>query len=236
MVTRRGREEKRMIHQPHSRRALVGAGLLAPVLLLPGCATRPPSLDEAVRRLLSLSSQRALANLMAPGGFYDDQVARISLPAGFDDRGGRVLTALLNATVVRQRLTRQINLAAEEGAERAAPVIADAIRAMPVRDAASIIRGGGSPATDLLRAAMGNALVGAMLPGIDEGLRLFDDEIVTIALQAWTGIDFAGLREDVTRKAADAIYAAIAREEAAIRANPRATNDALLIAALALAG
>ena len=224
-----------MIHHPHSRRALIGAGLLAPVLLLPGCANQPLSLDEAVRRLLSLSSQRALANLMAPGGFYDSQVARISLPDRFDDRGGRVLSAVLNSSTVRERLTRQINRAAEEGAQRAAPVIANTIRAMPVRDAVGIIRGGDSPATDLLRGAMGNALVGAMLPGIDEGLRLFDDEIVTIALQAWTGIDFAALRDDVTRKAADAIYAAIAREEEAIRANPRSTNDALLIAALTLA-
>jgi len=225
-----------MLDHSHSRRALIGAGLLAPVLLLPGCANRPLSLDEAVRRLLMLSSQRAMAQLMAPGGFYDSQVARISLPERFDDRSGRVLTALLGSALLRDRLTRQINRAAEEGADRAAPVIADAIRAMPVRDAVGILRGGGSGATDLLRGAMGNALVGAMLPGIDEGLRLFDNEIVTIALQAWTGIDFTGLRDDVTRKAADAIYDAIAREEAAIRANPRATNDALLIAALTLAG
>lgn len=222
------------IEYPQSRRGLLAAAVLLPVLLLPGCAQSGLSLTEAVRRLLSLSSQRAMAQLMAPGGFYDSQIARITPPDRFGDPGGRVLTAVLTSAIVRDRLTRQINRAAEEGAERAAPVIADAIRAMPVRDAVGILRGGGSAATDLLRASMGNALVGAVLPGIDEGLRLFDNEIVTIALQAWTGIDFSGLRDDVTRKTADAIYSAIAREEATIRANPRETNDALLIAALTL--
>jgi hypothetical protein len=226
-----------IIDRPHSRRALLGTGLLLPVLLLPGCAQSPAlSLTEAVRRLLTLSSQRAMADLMAPGGFYDSQIARITPPERFDDPAGRVLTALLSSGIVRDRLTRQINRAAEEGAERAAPLIADTIRTMPVRDALGIMRGGGSAATDLLRLSMGDALVGAVLPGVDEGLRLFDNEIVTIALQAWTGIDFRGLRDDVTRKTADAIYRAIARQEETIRANPRATNDALLIAALSLAG
>lgn len=220
--------------QLRNRRAILAAGLALPILLLPGCAQSGISLTDAVRRLLSLSSQRAMAQLMAPGGFYDSQLARITPPDGFNDGGGRMLTAILTSTIVRDRLTRQINRAAEEGAERAAPVLADAIRAMPVNDAVGIIRGGGSSATNLLRAAMGNALVGAVLPGVDEGLRLFDNEIVTIALRAWTGIDFTGLRDDVTRKTADAIYNAIAREEEAIRANPRETNDALLIGALML--
>ena len=218
------------------RRAIVSAGIALPLLLLPGCTQSGLSLTEAVRRLLSLSSQRAMAQLMAPGGFYDSQIARIAPPARFDAPGGRVLTAILTSAIVRDRLTRQINRAAERGAERAAPILADAIRNMPVSDAVGILRGGGSAATNLLRASMGNALVGAVLPGIDEGLRLFDNEIVTIALQAWTGIDFSGLRDDVTRKTADAIYGAIAREEVAIRANPRETNDALLIGALTLAG
>lgn len=73
-----------------------------------------------------------------------------------------------------------------------------------------------------------------MVPGIGEGLRLFDSQIVTQALRQVTGIDFAGLRDDVTQKASDGIYRAIATEEAAIRANPSATGDPLLIALFTL--
>jgi Protein of unknown function (DUF4197) len=81
---------------------------------------------------------------------------------------------------------------------------------------------------------MGDSLIQTMLPGIDNGLKLFDNQIVTEALKAATGIDFAGLRDDVTRKASDGIYRAIAREEIAIRADPASTNDPLLMGVFGL--
>lgn len=238
----RGRPMPTLTDHPLDRRTILSAAcrlplLASPLLLLPGC-TQSPGLDlvEVIRRLLTISSQRAFAALMAPGGFYDSQVARIALPDRFGSGGSSFLGAVLDSAIVRDRLTRQVNRAAERGAERAAPIVAETIRTMAVADALGILRGGGSAATDLLHRQMGTALISAMLPGIDEGLRLFDSEIVTTTLRAATGIDFAGLRDDVTRKASNAIYAQIGEEEAAIRANPRATNDPVLIAALTLAG
>ncbi|MBB6124644.1 DUF4197 domain-containing protein [Sphingobium subterraneum] len=217
------------------RRDFLVAGAAAGALALAGCSTGGGgfSLAEVIRRLLTLSSQRALARLMAPGGFYDSQIAQISLPDRLGGgRGGSVLTRVLLSAVVRDRLLKQVNRAAERGAERAAPVIADAIQSISPEDAASLLRGGGSAATGFLQARMGDALIPAMLPGIDEGLRLFDSAVVTDALRLATGIDFAGLRDDVTRKASNAIFAEMGKEEADIRANPRSTNDPLLIAAL----
>jgi len=173
--------------------------------------------------------------LMRENGFFDDQIARIALP---DALGGAhsssIVTALLGSGLVRTRLARQLNRAAEQGANAAAPVLAEAIAGLNVDDAAAIIAGGGDRATMLLRAAMGDRLLATMLPDIDRGLRLFDSEIVTEVLRQASGIDFAALRDHVTRKASAGIYAAIAREEAAIRANPQATNDPLLIAVFAL--
>ena len=222
---------------PVSRRTLVCTAALLPVLALPGCAGRDRfSLVDAIRRLLSLSAQRAFASLMRENGFYDDQLARISLPDALGgSRGTDVLTAVLASALFRNRLTKQVNRAAEKGAELAAPVVADAVLNMGIPDAAAIIRGGGSSATDLLKAAMGERLLGAMLPGIDRGLRLFDNAVVVEALRAATNIDFAGLRDDVTSKASEAVYRAIAREEMSIRADPASTNDPLLIAVFGLA-
>lgn len=216
---------------PISRRSLVCSAALMPILALPGCAaTRRYSLVEAIRRLLSLSAQRAFATLMRENGFYDDQLAKISLPDALGgSKGTDVLTAVLTSALFRNRLTRQVNRAAEKGAELAAPVVADAVLNMGIPDAAAIIRSGGSSATDLLRSAMGEKLLGTMLPGIDRGLKLFDNAVVVEALRAATNIDFAGLRDDVTRKASESIYRAIGREEMAIRANPGSTNDSLLI-------
>jgi Protein of unknown function (DUF4197) len=214
-----------------SRRALIASSAVLPVLLLPGCAsTGGFSLVEAIRRLLSLSTQRAFASLLQQNGFLDSQVAKISLPEQFGgQRASSILGALVNSGVVRDRLTRQVNRAAEKGAELAAPIVADAVLKVGIPNAAAIISSGGSGATDLLKSAMGDALIRTMVPGIDNGLKLFDNAIVTEALRGVTGIDFADLRDDVTRKASDGIYRAIAREEVAIRANPASTGDPLIM-------
>lgn len=220
------------------RRQFLIGGSAVSLLALAGCSQGLGfSLTEAIRRLLSLSSQRALARLMAPGGFYDSQIGRITLPDQMGGGGtGSLLTRVLLSGVVRDRLLKQVNRAAEKGAERAAPVIADAIMSTSPQDAAAIIKAVGTPAaTNLLQQHMGDALLSAMLPGVDEGLKLFDNQAVTDALRLATGIDFAGLRNDVTRKASNAIFAEMGKEELAIRANPQATGDPVLIAAFAAA-
>ena len=220
------------------RRTLITAAALAPLLALPGCAGGQGfSLVEAIRRLLTLSSQRAFAALMQENGFFDSQIARISVP---DRLGGStaagIVSALLRTDAFQSRLMRQVNRAAEKGAALAAPIVTDAISSLSVEDALSVVRGGSSAATDKLSTALGTRLVEAMLPGVGDGLKLFDSTVVTQALKLATGIDFAGLRDDVTRKASDGIYRAMASEEAAIRANPNATGDPLLMAVFGLAG
>jgi Protein of unknown function (DUF4197) len=210
-----------------SRRTLMTAAAVTPILIVPGCAGGLGlSLIDAIRRLLSLSSQRAFASLMRENGFFDDATAKISLPEALGGaRATGIVSAVLGSNVFRNRLTKQVNRAAEKGAELAAPVVADAILSL----------GGGTGATDLLKAAMGNALLGKMLPGIDNGLRLFDSPVVTEALKQVTNIDFAGLRDDITQKASDGIYRAIGREEIAIRADPAATGDPLLMGVFGIA-
>jgi hypothetical protein len=220
-----------------SRRTLLVASSTLPILALPGCAGGLGfSLVDAIRRLLSLSAQRAFAGLMQENGFFDDTVAKISLP---DQLGGAraasIAGLVLGSSAFRGRLTKQVNRAAEKGAELAAPIVADAILSLGVDDAARIVSGGGSGATDLLKAAMGNALFGKMLPGIDRGLKLFDSPVVTEALKQVTNFDFAGLRDDISQKASDGIYRAIGREEIAIRANPAATNDPLIMGVFGVA-
>ena len=217
------------------RHMLLGAAASS-ALLLPGCASLPGfSLTDAIRRLLSLASQNAFALLLQPGGFYDSNVARIALPDRFG--GGRttgILSVILQSAAFRDRLQRQLNRAAERGAERAAPLVADAVRAVSIEAANDIIRGGPQAATGFLRGKMGPALVDAMLPGISDGLRLFDDQIISKAVQSVMGYDIGALASDINRKADDAIWSAIGQEESNIRANPQATNDPVLIGVFGL--
>lgn len=221
---------------PLSRRKILFSGAALATLTLPGCQSMPAfSLTEAIRRLLTLASQNAFALLLQPGGFYDSSVARISLPDRFGgNNGSSIAAAILQSRAFRDRLQRQLNRAAEKGAERAAPLVADAVRNVSIQDAAALVRGGPQAASAFLRGQMGTTLVNAMLPGISEGLRLFDDQIISQAVRSVTGFDVAALAEDITRKADDSIWAAIGLEESNIRADPRRTNDPVLIGVFGL--
>jgi hypothetical protein len=216
----------------YSRRSLIAAGLVLPLLTLPGCITRLGdilNLEPAIRRLLTLSSQRAFARLLTDEGFFRDDVARIQPPPQL---GGSTLTATLAVALgtraVQDRLLRVVNQAAGEGARRAAPVVYDSIRDMTITDAFLIARGGPTAATDYLAQSMGERIFDAVFPGVGEALRVAENGVIQRALQFATGINFQGLQADVTRKTAAALYRAIGREEAAIRADPNSAGDPVL--------
>lgn len=213
------------------RRKFLAAGAAATMLALPGCASLPAfSLTDAIRRLLTVSSQNAFAQLMQPNGFFDSQVARISVPERLGGtRVTNIATAVLRSPPIQKRLLKQVNRAAETGADLAAPIIADAIRNMSISDAAAIIKGGDRAATTLLQNQLGTSLATRILPGVSKGLNLFDNEIINLVLAQVSDINFADISEDVTAKVSDAIYRSIGAEEAKIRANPQATNDPVLI-------
>lgn len=220
------------MHQRLTRRRLLGAALAVPALALPACTLGDLGgfgLEDAIRRLLTVSSQRAFAGLLRDNGFFEDELARISLPPQLGGSGSTaVAAALLRQPAVQNQLLRLVNGAAAEAAENAAPIVYDSIRSMTITDALSIVRGGPTAATDYLERQIGERIVEALFPGIGSALRGLDGGILGQVLGAATGIDFAGLQRDVTRKTAEGVWRAIGREEAAIRADPASTNDPVL--------
>ena len=220
-----------------SRRALIGAGLVIPALALPGCAGGLGGfgVEDAIRRILTLSSQRAFAQLLTDDGFFQDEMARVQLPSQLGGSGiTQALAVALGTRAVQDRLLRLVNHAAADASDAAAPLVYDSIRSMSIADAVSLVRGGPTSATDFLQRSMGNAIVDAMFPEVGQALRIADNGIISRVLQVSTGIDFTGLQADVSRKAASGIYRAIGREEAAIRANPQSTGDPVIIGAFGL--
>ena len=221
------------------RRALIGAGLSLPLLALPGCATGLGGFgfEDAVRRLLTISSQRAFSRLLQENGFFADELTRIPVPPQLGGtRVANALSGLLGVGLVQDRLERLVNNAASRAAEAAAPVVYNTIRSMTLTDAVSLVRGGPTAATDYLQRTMGNAIVETIFPGVGNALRALDNGIVSRALQVATGIDFPGLQSHVAARSAEAIYRAIGREEAAIRANPSSVGDPVLAGMLGVLG
>lgn len=214
-----------------SRRALLaGAAGGATLLLLPGCASTGGgfSLVEAVRRLLLVASENAFARLTAPGGFWDEQVAQLGLNSLLGTRGD-VLSRILTSALVKDRLEERLAGFAIDASFRAAPVVTDAIRVVGFSNAVALVRGGPSAASSYLRGEVGPALLDAVVPELGEAIRVSRDPLVGQALSALTGVDAAGVADRLGRAVDDAIWGEIAREEAAIRANPQSTRDPLLI-------
>jgi len=212
------------------RRAFI-AGSLATVaaLALPGCATTGAySLTEAIRRLLVLSSERAFGRLTAPGGFWDRQVTQIGLNRFLGNRGN-VLANILTSALFKNRIEGVVAQVAVDASFRAAPIVADAVRTVGYANAIDLIRGGPTAASGFLRQQMGVALVEAMVPQVGQALRVAQDPLVGQLIAGLTGVDLGGVATTFSQTVDDAIWSEIGREEAAIRADPAATRDPVLM-------
>lgn len=218
-----------------SRRAVLGGMTSLGVLSLAGCATFPSfTLEDAVRRLLFVSTDRAFQRLLQPGGFWDDQIARLALPEAVGSRGG-IMQRILTGPIFRERLQRAFNDMAYDAAERAAPAVTDAVRTIGIRNALTLLRGSDPmAATNFLHQEMGTSLIEIMVPEFGDALRVSREPLVGEVLAAMTGVDVGGIANSLAFEADNAIFRAIGREEAAIRADPRSTNDPVLMGAFGI--
>ena len=213
-----------------ARRSFLAGTAAAGLLALPGCQSLGGfSMVNAIRRLLTLSSQAAFAALTAPGGFWDSEVARFEAPDLFGSSGTGLLRSLLTSAEFKQNLQHQLNIVAEKGAARAAPVVYSAVSKISIPDAIGLARGGPTAATSYLRTAMGPALINAMIPGLTDALRLSGDPVVGQAIKALSGVDIGEMAHAIANRADNSIWYQIGHEESTIRAHPESTRDPLLI-------
>ncbi|ANU08339.1 DUF4197 family protein [Paraurantiacibacter namhicola] len=213
--------------------ALLGASAIA----LPGCAGLggPLSFTDAIRRLLYLSSERAFARLVEPGGYWDGVVADVGLGNMLGLRGD-ILGSILTSAIFRDRLADAFSGFAAEAAYNVAPVVADTIRVIGLQNAIALVRGGPTAATGFLRENMGVSLVEAMVPELADAMRLSREPLVGQALSLISGLDVAGVADRFAGNIDTAIWTEMGVEEAAIRANPQATGDPTIIGVFGGAG
>ncbi|MBX9896848.1 MAG: DUF4197 domain-containing protein [Qipengyuania sp.] len=219
------------IHTLTDRRGLLG-GLAAggALLALPACNSFGGySLVDAVQRLLYLSSERAFARMLQADGFWDQQVAALGLGNVLGARGD-VLSRILTSGLFKSRLDRAFGEIAFRGAERAAPVVTEAVRVIGIDNAIDLVRGGPTAATGYLRGRLGSRLIDAMVPELGAAMRVASDPLVGQALAALTGVDTAQVATRFADTIDETIWREIGNEESAIRADPAATNDAAIIA------
>ena len=222
-----------ILERPTGRRAFLsrgmGGGVALGALSLGGCAGGLGGfgLVDAVQRLLFLSADRAFVRML-DGGFWDGQVASLGLGNVLGTRGD-VLSRILTGPLFKNRLEDAFGAIAYRGAERAAPLVTDTIRVIGIRNAVDLVRGGPTAATGFLRGNMGSRLIDAMVPELGQAMRIASEPLVGQLLAGLTGVDVGGVANRVANTVDDTIWREMGVEEAAIRRNPRATNDPLII-------
>ena len=155
-------------------------------------------------------------------------MAQIGLDRFFGNRGS-VLGNILTSTLFKNRMEDVVADIAVDASYRAAPIVADTVRTIGFANAVALIRGGPTAATAFLRQEMGERLILTMLPEIGEAIRIAEDPLMGQLLSGLTGVDVSGLTRNFAAEVDNVIWGEIAREEAAIRADPAATRDPVLI-------
>ena len=205
--------------------------------------SNPSSLSQTdasggVKEALAKGVEQAISQLGKPDGFFRDQAVKILVPKKL-----RKVTDLAKK-LGYQKQVDSFELAMNRGAEQAVPaasgILGDAVRAMSVKDALSLVRGGNSAATDYFRQSSEQKLYDAFLPlvakqtantGVSQKYKALTGSVGSNPLGATLlggKNKSADLDGYVTNKAIDGLFQVIATKEAEIRSNPAAQTTSLL--------
>jgi len=188
-------------------------------------------IGAGLKEALSKGVEKGVTQLSAENGFFGNALYKVVMPP----EAQRVEKALrgigLGAKVDEAILT--MNRGAEEAVKKAAPIFADAIRGMDIKDAISILRGADTAATGYLRSNTSSSLTTAFRPVIQESLEKTGAAgHWTNLMTAYNKVSFQKVNTDlagyVTEKALQALFMQIADQEKQIRKDPAARTTALL--------
>ncbi|MFU8816570.1 MAG: DUF4197 domain-containing protein [Pseudomonadales bacterium] len=185
-------------------------------------------LGEALR----VGTERVVAQLGQPDGFNLDPEVRIPLPRQLE-RARRVMARVgMDATLAD--LEVRLNRAAEIATPRAKSLFLAAITDLTLEDVMAVYNGPEDAATRHFRSRMSEPLAIEMRPVVEESLadagavQLFDDLMDRYRAVPFAPAIDADLAGYVVEQAIDGIFFYLAREEAAIRADPAKRTTELL--------
>ncbi|HET9276654.1 MAG TPA: DUF4197 domain-containing protein [Flavitalea sp.] len=188
---------------------------------------------EGIRQALQQGTGKGISVLNRQDGFFGNNAYKLFLPDDAIRIEKTLRTIGLGSQVDRAIL--QINRAAEDAVGYATPIFVDAIKEMTIADAINIVGGESNAATNYFRQKTRDKLVAAFSPVIERSLVKLEatryySEIVTLYNNIPTTIKKINpdLTAYVVDKATMALFDQIEKEEANIRANPRARTTEIL--------
>ncbi len=188
--------------------------------------------DAGLRQALIQGANKAIAQLGAVDGFYENPEVKIPLPDAL--RKAERSLRLLGMGKQADALSLKMNRAAEAAVPEAKTLLVEAVRKMSIADARAILTGGDDAATQYFKKTTSAAMAEKFLPIVTQAT-----QEVELAQQynrfAKAASRFglvhkeqANLEAYVTQKTLDGVYFMMAEEEKAIRKNPVAAGTSLI--------
>ena len=210
---------------------------------------RPLTKNEVVRGLkqaLTIGADSAASHLSLKDGYYGDPLVKIGLPPEAE-----VVTAHASKIPGGEKLVEdvllRINRSAEDAASEAAPVFANAVRSMTIRDGFEILRGEKDAATQYLKDQTYDELYDLYQPKIESSIdkaivgNISTKESWEKLTNQWNRVansivgSMANLEtieteldRYLTEQALDGLFLKLAKEEEKIREDPGARVTGLL--------
>ena len=185
-----------------------------------------------LQEALKVGTERVVGRVGQVDGFNADPAIRIPLPGPLQT--ARNALRRIGAGGIADDLELRLNRAAEAAAPQAKAIFWDAINAMTLDDARAILNGPRDAATQYFRRTMSQPLQDAMRPVVEQNMaRVGALNVYDQFTARYRSIPFVpDLKADLTGHVLDGalegLFHYLAREEAAIRANPAQRSTELL--------
>lgn len=186
-----------------------------------------------LKQALEIGSNNAGSQLSTLNGYFGNQLIKILMPPEVRQVEQTLRSIGMGGEVDKAILA--MNRAAEDAAQKAAPIFVDAIRTITIQDGLGILRGGNGAATNYLKGRTTQQLTNAFRPVIENSLRKVDatkywSQVFTIynrlpTTRTKVNPDLTGY---VTERALNGLFVTVEQEENKIRQNPSARVTDLL--------
>ena len=187
--------------------------------------------ESAIRELLSVGSEFGGKALAIKGIISKESILSSVLPEGVNNLLGKLETLGLSKEI--SRFSATLSTAAAAAAEKAVPVFLLGIKKMNIRDAAGIVKNGGTACTDYLRTTIGDTLRRSIVPVMNTALEEYKlvtewnklVEPVKIFSGDKLNLNLSSLMSGLL---ANRMFSAIEQKEIEIRTKAAARKSALL--------
>lgn len=191
-----------------------------------------------LRQALNFGIDKQVTKLTEEGGFFRNELVRITLPPELQ----KVDRTLRNAGLgdLADEGLRVLNRAAEEGVKEATPIFINAVKEITFADARNILTGDNTAATTYLANKTTDQLYSKFNPVITSSLdRVGATQVWSNIIQRYNQLPLTSdvnpdLADYVTKEALEGVFTMIAIEEKDIRTNFAARTTDLLKRVFAL--